>query len=56
MAKWVRHLHVVSTLYGSNPTPKDFSKIHNAVNSQLAKSQSEIRPLRLPQEFNEFNE
>ena len=38
MAKWVRHLPVVSR-DGSNPTPKDFSKMIHVVNSQLAKAQ-----------------
>ena len=39
LAKWVRHLFVVSRVHGSNPTPKDFSKMNNVVNSQLTRSQ-----------------
>ena len=39
MTKWVKHLSVVSGVHDSNSTPKDFSKMNDVVNSQLAKSQ-----------------
>ena len=55
LAKWVRHLSVVSRVYGSNPTPKDFSKMNNVVNSQLPKSQkSQMQSLKLPHKIIHF--